>query len=209
MCAFAMLEWFACRSGWSVRSAMADNGVGAEPIQPYALIWKGSCQGVWLAIFGPCVSVAPSGEINRMGQRTISVCSTVDQTDIRDGFVEWREYNGHLYGTPRSFIDESLHAGSNVIMKPGVNGALAIKERYPGAVLIFLLPDNSFQLAAPARSAADRTNEQIAARLDLEIAHQDVKYVRSFDYLIINEQAHPDVTAEDLGFGEQRNRKGS
>jgi guanylate kinase len=52
------------------------------------------------------------------------------------------------------------------------------------------------QLAAPARSAADRTNEQIAARL--EIAHQEVKYVRSFDYLIINEQAHPEVAVEDL-----------
>jgi guanylate kinase len=51
-------------------------------------------------------------------------------------------YNGHLYGTPRSFIDESLRASLDVIMKPEVNGALAIKERYPGAVLIFLLPDN-------------------------------------------------------------------
>jgi guanylate kinase len=111
-------------------------------------------------------------------------------------FLEWREYHGHLYGTPRSFIDESLRAGLNVIMKPGVDGALAIKERYPGAVLIFLLPDNLFQPAAPARSAADRTNEQIAARL--EIAHQEVKYVRSFGYLIINEQAHPDVAVEDL-----------
>jgi guanylate kinase len=51
-------------------------------------------------------------------------------------------YNGHLYGTPRSFIDESLRAGLDVIMKPEVNGALAIKERYPGAVLIFLFSDN-------------------------------------------------------------------
>jgi guanylate kinase len=113
-----------------------------------------------------------------------------------DGVLEWREYNGHLYGTPRSFIDDSLRAGLNVMMKPEVNGAPAIKERYPGAVLIFLLPDNFFQLAAPARIAADRTNEQIAARL--EIAHQKVKYVRSFDYLIINQQAHPDVAVEDL-----------
>jgi guanylate kinase len=57
-----------------------------------------------------------------------------------DGVLEWREYNGHLYGTPHSFIDESLRAGLNVMMKPEVNGAPAIKERYPGAVLIFLLP---------------------------------------------------------------------
>jgi hypothetical protein len=44
------------------------------------LVWKGFCQGACLAIFRPCIS---SRKMNRMGQRTISVCSTVDQTGIR------------------------------------------------------------------------------------------------------------------------------
>jgi guanylate kinase len=113
-----------------------------------------------------------------------------------DGFLEWREYNGYLYGTPRSFIDESLRAGFDVIMKPEVNGALAIKERYPSAVLIFLVPDKFSNLRRRLEARRTETNEQIAARL--EIAHQELTYVRSFDYLVINEQAHPEIAVDDL-----------
>jgi guanylate kinase len=113
-----------------------------------------------------------------------------------DFFLEWREYNAHLYGTPRSFIDESLRAGSDVIMKPEVNGALAIKERYPGAVLIFLVPDKFSNLKRRLEARRTETNDQIAARL--AIAHQEMTFVRSFDYLVINEQAHPDIAVDDL-----------
>jgi guanylate kinase len=113
-----------------------------------------------------------------------------------NGFLEWREYNGHLYGTPRSFIDESLRAGFDVIMKPEVNGALAIKERYPEAVLIFLGPDKFSNLRRRLEARSTETNAQIAARM--EIAHEEFTYVRSFDYLVINEQARPDVAVEDL-----------
>jgi guanylate kinase len=113
-----------------------------------------------------------------------------------DGFLEWREYNGHLYGTPRSFIDESLRAGFDVVMKPEVNGALAIKERYPGAVLIFLAPDKFSNLRRRLEARRTETNDQITARM--AIAHEELTYVRSFDYLVINEQAHPEIAVEDL-----------
>jgi guanylate kinase len=113
-----------------------------------------------------------------------------------DVFLEWREYNGHLYGTPRSFIDDSLRAGFDVIMKPEVNGALAIKEGYPGAVLIFLAPDKFSHLRQRLEARRTETNEQIAARM--QIAHVEMTYVHRFDYLVINEQAHPDVAVEDL-----------
>jgi guanylate kinase len=113
-----------------------------------------------------------------------------------DEFLEWREYNGHLYGTPRSFIDESLRAGFDVVMKPEVNGALAIKQRYPSAVLIFLVPDKFSNLKRRLEARRTETNEQIAARL--QIAHEELKFVRSFDYLVINEQAHPEIAVDDL-----------
>ncbi len=113
-----------------------------------------------------------------------------------DGFLEWREYNAQLYGTPRKFIDESLGAGFDVIMKPEVNGALAIKQRYPGAVLIFLVPDKFSNLRRRLEARRTETNQQIAARL--AIAHQELTFVRSFDYLVINEQAHPEIAVDDL-----------
>ena len=113
-----------------------------------------------------------------------------------NGFLEYREYNEHLYGTPRSFIDKALLEGYDVVMKPEVNGAIAIKERFPDAVLVFLLPDRFSSLRSRLEARRTETNEAIARRL--AIAHEELSFVRSFDYLVINEDAHPDAAISDL-----------
>ena len=112
------------------------------------------------------------------------------------GFLEHRSYNDHLYGTPRSFINEALLDGYDVIMKPEVNGAIAIKERFPEAVLIFIVPDRFSLLQTRLEARRTETNDVIARRL--AIAHEELRYVRLFDYLVVNEEAHPDTAVEDL-----------
>ncbi|MBV9439658.1 MAG: guanylate kinase [Candidatus Eremiobacteraeota bacterium] len=112
------------------------------------------------------------------------------------GFLEYREYNGNLYGTPRSFVDGALRSGNDVVMKPEVNGALAIKARFPDAVLVFVVPDKFSHLRSRLEHRRTETNEQIAARL--EIAHDEFTYVRRFDYLVINEEAQPERAVDDL-----------
>jgi guanylate kinase len=112
------------------------------------------------------------------------------------GFIEHREYNGHLYGTPRSFIEQQLRAGYDVVMKPEVNGALAIKAQFPDAVLIFIVPDKFSYLRSRLEARRTETNEQIAARY--EIAHEEFTFVRKFDYLVINEEARPQQAVDDL-----------
>ncbi|HTV72759.1 MAG TPA: guanylate kinase [Candidatus Acidoferrales bacterium] len=101
-------------------------------------------------------------------------------------FLETREYNGHLYGTPRTFIEQTLNDGYDLIMKPEVNGALAVKEAFPKAVLIFLLPDKFSHLKLRLTNRRTETNEQIASRL--AIAHEELRSIRKFDYVVINEQ---------------------
>jgi guanylate kinase len=116
---------------------------------------------------------------------------------LADGaFLEHREYNENLYGTPRSFIDEALRAGYDVVSKPEVNGALAVKRAFPDAVLIFIVPDRFSHLRSRLEARRTETNEQIAARL--EIAHDEFTYVRRFDYLVINEEARPEQAVDDL-----------
>ncbi|MEO7040084.1 MAG: guanylate kinase [Candidatus Elarobacter sp.] len=112
------------------------------------------------------------------------------------GFLEYREYNGHFYGTPRSFIDQSLRSGYDLVSKPEVNGALAIKSQFPDAVLIFIVPDKFSHLRSRLEARRTETNEQIAARL--EIAHDEFTFVRRFDYLVINEEAQPQQAVDDL-----------
>ncbi|MBV9233980.1 MAG: guanylate kinase, partial [Candidatus Eremiobacteraeota bacterium] len=54
---------------------------------------------------------------------------------LREGgrLLEWREYNGNLYGTPRDYVERCLAQGYDVVMKPEVNGALAVKAAFPDA----------------------------------------------------------------------------
>jgi guanylate kinase len=112
------------------------------------------------------------------------------------GFLEWREYNGNLYGTPRDYVEETLAEGYDLIMKPEVNGALSIKAAYPDAVLIFLVPDKFSHLRERLLARRTETNEEIARRL--EIAHQEMQYLRHFDYLVINEQGRSEDAIRDL-----------
>jgi guanylate kinase len=119
-----------------------------------------------------------------------------EQRLAENGFLEHRSYNDNLYGTPRSFINEALLDGYDVIMKPEVNGAIAIKERFPEAVLIFIVPDRFSLLQSRLEARRTETTDVIASRL--AIAHEELRYVRFFDYLLVNEEAQPDVAVEDL-----------
>ncbi|HTU81931.1 MAG TPA: guanylate kinase [Candidatus Acidoferrales bacterium] len=116
---------------------------------------------------------------------------------VRNGeLLEWREYGGNLYGTPRDYIQQSIAQGYDVIMKPEVNGARAVKERYPDAVLVFLVPDRFSHLRERLLARRTETNEEIARRL--EIAQQEMTHIRSFDYIVVNEQGRPEQAVLDL-----------
>ena len=110
--------------------------------------------------------------------------------------LESREYNGNLYGTPRDYIERSLTEGYDVIIKPEVNGALAVKAAYPAAVLIFLVPDRFSNLRERLLARRTETNEEIARRL--EIATQEMKFIRRFDYIVVNAQDRPQEAVRDL-----------
>ncbi len=122
--------------------------------------------------------------------------ATFEERVQSNGFLEWREYNGNLYGTPQDFVQKTLAEGYDLIMKPEVNGALAIKNAYPDAVLIFLVPDKFSHLRDRLLARRTETNEEIARRL--EIAHQEMKFIRNFDYILINEEGRKEDAIRDL-----------
>jgi len=113
--------------------------------------------------------------------------SAFETMSKRDEFLETKEYNGNLYGTPRSFVERTLSDGYDVVMKPEVNGALAIKRGFQAAVLIFLLPDKFSYLHQRLTERRTESAEEIASRL--AIAHTELASIRHFDYVLINEQA--------------------
>ena len=110
--------------------------------------------------------------------------------------LESREYNGNLYGTPRDYVEGTLREGYDVIMKPEVHGALAVKAAYADAVLIFLVPDRFSNLRERLLARRTETNEEVARRL--AIAQREMQMIRKFDYIVVNEQDRSEQAVRDL-----------
>lgn len=101
-----------------------------------------------------------------------------------DYFVETREYAGNLYGTPRGSVDEALAQGRDLILKPEVNGARAIKRLYHQAVLVFLTAPTEGDLLRRLEQRRSDSQKEIDARLN--IAEEEMQALAEFDYRVVN-----------------------
>jgi guanylate kinase len=102
----------------------------------------------------------------------------------RGEFLEWAQVHGHLYGTSKSEIESRIGGGQDVVLEIDWQGALQIKQLFPNAVLIFILPPSWDELKQRlTRRGEDRT-EAIAQRLSN--ARIEVAQARHFDFVIIN-----------------------
>ena len=108
--------------------------------------------------------------------------------------LEYTEYCGNYYGTPKKAVEDMLNEGKDVILKIEVEGAMNIKKIFPECVLIFILPPSFAELDRRLRKRGTETEETIAARIAQ--AKNELDYADKFDYLIVNgelEKAVADV----------------
>ena len=102
----------------------------------------------------------------------------------RGEFFEWAQVHGHLYGTSRKAIEERLMHGEDVVLEIDWQGALQIKQLFPHAVLIFILPPSWQELEQRLRRRGEDGPEVIATRM--ENARHEVAQARHFDFVIVN-----------------------
>ncbi|HJV67578.1 guanylate kinase [Ideonella sp.] len=102
----------------------------------------------------------------------------------RGEFFEWAEVHGNRYGTSRLGIEARLMAGEDVVLEIDWQGALQIKQLFPYAVLIFILPPSWDELEQRLRRRGEDHPEVIDARM--VNARHEVAQARHFDYVIIN-----------------------
>ena len=117
-------------------------------------------------------------------------------------FLEWAEVHGNYYGTSRSFIEESLGRGNNVILDIDVQGARAVKKACPEAVSIFILPP-SFDTLRERLMRRSLDNAGVIEKR-LKIARDEISQYLNYDYLIINndlEKAEREFAAVIVGAG--------
>ncbi len=106
-----------------------------------------------------------------------------DMIDKKE-FLEWAQFAGNYYGTPLSTVNEKIEKGFIVLLEIEVEGAKQIKEKFPEALSIFLLPPSKAELEKRIRNRGTEKEEAIDRRLiraDYEIASSD-----EFDFVLTN-----------------------
>lgn len=112
----------------------------------------------------------------------------------RGEFLEWAEFCGNCYGTPKKEIMTRLDKGENIILEIEVQGAMQVKNVFPQAVLIFMIPPTARELKKRLAGRGTETEEVILERLKRAIIELDMANL--YDYLVINNV--PEETAESL-----------
>ena len=102
----------------------------------------------------------------------------------RGEFFEWAQVHGHLYGTSRLGLEQRLMHGEDVVLEIDWQGALQIKQIFPYAVLIFILPPSWNELRQRLRRRGEDGPEVIETRM--VNAREEVAQARHFDFVIIN-----------------------
>ena len=100
--------------------------------------------------------------------------------------LEYTEYCGNYYGTLRKSVNDLLNEGKDAILKIEVEGAMNIKKLFPEACLVFILPPSWEVLEKRLRDRGTETEDKIVERT--KQAHNEVKFAKNYDYLIVNDE---------------------
>ena len=109
-----------------------------------------------------------------------------DDAIAANEFLEWAEFAGNRYGTPRKAVEESLRNGKSVLLEIEIDGAKQVKAKVPDAILVFLEPPTWEELVSRLEGRGTDSPERRAARLAL--AQEEMAAASFFDKVLINEQ---------------------
>lgn len=102
-----------------------------------------------------------------------------------DALIEYAQYVGNYYGTPRAYVEEQLSKGKNVILEIEIQGARKVKEKIPEALLVFVTPPTVEELKNRLVGRGTETEEVIADRLAR--AAEEAQGMGSYEYILVND----------------------
>lgn len=109
-----------------------------------------------------------------------------------DELMEWAEYCGNFYGTPKSFVESKLNEGKNVILEIEVQGAMKVKEKYPEGVYIFILPPSLEELKNRILGRGTESEDIIENRMSQ--VTRELSFASEYDYFVENDEVHNAVS---------------
>ena len=104
----------------------------------------------------------------------------------RGEFLEYiHVFGSKYYGTPRSFVEQHLSSGYDVILEIDVQGAMKVKQSFPDAVLMFITAPSMSEIKSRLIGRGTETMEQVEKRF--ATAFEEIKMIPEYDYVIVND----------------------
>ncbi len=100
-------------------------------------------------------------------------------------FLEYAQYVGNYYGTPKGYVVSQLEAGNNCLLEIEIVGALNVKKIFPEAKLIFIAPPSAAELKSRLEGRGTEDEATIAARLSRAV--EESEGVENYDYIVLND----------------------
>ena len=110
--------------------------------------------------------------------------------------LEWANVYGNWYGVPAQPVKQALDKGQDVVVKVDIQGAATIKRFLPQAVLIFLMPSSTEELATRLRQRHTESSFDLSLRV--KTAEEEIKQLPLFDYIVLNKQDEIDQAVSDI-----------
>ena len=110
------------------------------------------------------------------------------------GMLEYAEYVGNYYGTPKDIVLAKLEKGYDVILEIEVKGAMQIRKAVPEAILVFIAPPSMDELEKRLIGRGTEKIDVIKSRL--KKAEKEMQYQNEYDYLVINDEIS--IAAEEI-----------
>lgn len=109
-----------------------------------------------------------------------------EKTIAQDGLIEYASYCDNYYGTPRDYVEKQLEKGRDVILEIEIQGALKVKEKFPTALLLFVMPPSVEELKKRLMGRGTESIEVIEKRL--KRASEEAEGIEEYEYIVINDR---------------------
>ena len=103
-----------------------------------------------------------------------------------DGMIEYASYCDNFYGTPKAYVEEQLENGKDVILEIEIQGAHKVKEIYPDAILMFVMPPSAGELYRRLKGRGTETEDVIAKRMARAV--EESEGIDTYDYIVVNDK---------------------
>ncbi len=101
------------------------------------------------------------------------------------GMIEYAQYCGNYYGTPKAYVEQQLEQGKDVILEIEIQGALQVKQLFPESLLLFVTPPSAAELERRLVGRGTESAEVVKQRLSR--ASEESEGIEAYDYIVVND----------------------